>query len=340
MEKEATLMRKGFDELQNMGGRKHTQSPGSTSACSKTNPSKTAEAIRQYYGRQAADQKINSVTSDYLSEIELLQKSFMRRPGCPEYNHQATSTSHLEGYTLKRNGLPSNLSTISLTSQLSLDDWNAIFSSQEFKGSKSFMKQLAVASTQSLCKLAKWRSCTEILTHSSQMKSQSRVKIPWYVAVLQEKDLALQNLGQKLTELSKCEAESARKDDIISILREEVEAMQKQLDQLQRGSFVISPEETPEKKSPEELTLAEGVNDSLRRRGVSLPIHWEQGRVPEEFQQELERLKLELAHPDETLESKVELLSQSLLEDQEQLDQLEKEVIKLLWTLFFSVLLS
>lgn len=51
-----------------------------------------------------------------------------------------------------------------------------------------------------------------------------------------------------------------------------------------------------------------------------------QKSIPEEFRQELERLKLELAQTDKQVDSKMALLSKTLLKEQNELEQLEKEV--------------
>ncbi|XP_030041515.1 coiled-coil domain-containing protein 27 [Microcaecilia unicolor] len=56
-------------------------------------------------------------------------------------------------------------------------------------------------------------------------------KAPWYITVLQEKERCLMMLGEEINRLTKWEIECARKNDVISILREEIEHLQEQLDQ-------------------------------------------------------------------------------------------------------------
>lgn len=51
----------------------------------------------------------------------------------------------------------------------------------------------------------------------------------------------------ELVRLANCEAESVRKDDVISVLREELEVMQMQLDQAQQGGE-LTPVESPTQK--------------------------------------------------------------------------------------------
>lgn len=52
-------------------------------------------------------------------------------------------------------------------------------------------------------------------------------------------------LEEEVNHLSKCEAECARKDSVISDLREEVESLKKQLDML-RQSSILGVQVTPE----------------------------------------------------------------------------------------------
>ncbi|XP_063001227.1 coiled-coil domain-containing protein 27 [Elgaria multicarinata webbii] len=325
MEKPVSLMRKGFNELQEMGSRKQQNSVWNPLASSKM--SKASKAIRQYYERQ--DQTPNPLVSGYVPEVEELQKCFLMRPGCPKYSHRATSASHLETNFARVAELPSNLSTISLSSQLSLDDWNAIFQNPELLDSKSYIKDYPSASTQSLSGLPKWKSYTEGFMSPTKMKSHLESKIPWYIAVLHEKDISVRKLGEELARLATYEAECARKDDVISVLREEVEAMQQQLDQLQRG-VVIIPKEAPGEKVDQILHhLVEENNVMLRKRVTSLPAHLEARSIPEEFRQEMEHLKSELTQSDKILDSKMVQLNETLLKDQEELEQLEKEYMEI-----------
>lgn len=64
----------------------------------------------------------------------------------------------------------------------------------------------------------------------------------------------------------------------------------------------------------------------LPRRGLSLPVPLRQKSIADDFREEIDRLKLELSQSDETLDSKMMLLSETLMKDQEELEQLEKEV--------------
>ncbi|XP_060132140.1 coiled-coil domain-containing protein 27 [Zootoca vivipara] len=329
MEARDTLMRKSFTVLQEMSERKQRQqqiNPMWTPPSSgKTISSKAGQAVREYYEKQAKEQLPSPTRSPYTPEVEELRKSFLMRPGCPRYSHRATSTSRL-GNEITKVHLPCNISTISLSSQLSLEEWNMIFQRPDIFESKSYLKYCPASSTQSMLGLPKWRSFTEGFTGSGYPKSQilKGCRIPWYVSLLQEKDTTLQKMEAELVRLANCEAESIRKDDVISVLREELEVMQMQLDQAQQGGE-ITPVEVPVPKELEEKIMRQVSDPNLRRRGVSLPVLMQQKSIPEDFRQELERLKMELAQSDRQVDSKVELLSKTLLKDQNELEQLEKE---------------
>lgn len=57
-----------------------------------------------------------------------------------------------------------------------------------------------------------------------------------------------------------------------------------------------------------------------------MPAHLEQKGIPDEFRHEIERLQLELAQSDRVLGGEMDVLSETLLKSQEELEQLEKEV--------------
>ncbi|XP_072833779.2 coiled-coil domain-containing protein 27 isoform X2 [Pogona vitticeps] len=329
MEKPVSLMRKGFNELQEMVSHTQQNPAWHPLSGSKINLSKSSKAVRLYYEKQAEDGVANPTVSGYTPEVEQLQKSFLMRPGCPRFSHRATSTAHLEGNFARTTGLPSNISTISLSSQISLDDWTSILQNADLLEGKTYARYCPVTSTQSLCGLYRRKSRTDSGFPALHRQSHSGSRIPWYIAVLQEKDWSLQQLEEELAHLSRCEAESARKDEVISVLREEVEAMQKQLDQFQRSSFVIPVQTQEEEKSQVELATGEASTSRPRSRVVSLPATLDRRSIPEEFQKELGRMKLELAQKDKTLDSEVGLLNEALLKDQEALEQLEKEYMEI-----------
>nr|XP_056721510.1 coiled-coil domain-containing protein 27 [Euleptes europaea] len=326
MEKQINLMMKGFNELQEVINRKPQNSVWNPPSSSKINPSKASQVIGQYYKKQAAEQTVTPLLEGYITEADSLQKSFLMRPGCPRYSHMATSTSHLDNTFPKLNHMPVNLSTMALSSQLSLDDWNALCPYPE---SLDFICPCHPATfSQSMAGLQNWKSFTEISASYPQPKGPSGPRVPWYVSVLNEKDKLLQKLGSELSRLSKCEAECTRKDELISVLREEADNTQRQLDQLQKGGILIQ-EGPPEAKAMAKEAKGEVFEERAPRRGLSLPVHLGQKGIPDEFRQEIEHLKLELSQSEKVLGFKMNTLSETLLKSQEELEQLEKEYLEL-----------
>nr|XP_060615146.1 coiled-coil domain-containing protein 27 [Anolis sagrei ordinatus] len=237
MDKALTLMRKGFNELQEMGPRQQQNLVWNPPKSDKINPSKASKAVQEYYEKQAEDRRTKPTMSGYATQVEELQKSFLMRPGCPRYSHRATSTSHLG------------------------------------------------------------------------------------------KDISLQKLGDELSRLASCEAECARKDDVISILREEVEAMQKQL---QTGSErSASKEKEDEKESPGGSTKRETSDAWPYKRGHSLPIHLDHTNILEDFRREIEPRKSDVSQVDKIPVPELETLNDTLLKDQEDLEQFEKEFMEI-----------
>ncbi|XP_053137290.1 coiled-coil domain-containing protein 27 isoform X3 [Hemicordylus capensis] len=323
-----SLMRRGFDKLQEMSGHKQQNRVWNPPSSAQGTPSRASEAIKQFYENQTKDRESDPLVRGYAPEVEELQKHFFTRPGCPKYSHRATSTSHLDTHFARVSELPSNISTISLSSQLSLDDWSMIFQNPELLDSRSYIRYAPTSTNQSVAGLTKWKSYTEGIRPSTHMKIHSGSKIPWYISVLHEKDLYLHKLGEEVTRLSSCEVECRRKEDVISVLREEMESMQKQLDQFQQEG-VVPPEVPSVEKSPEEPSAGEESVQKACQRGFSLPTYFGQQDISEEFRQEIERLKTELGQSDKVLDSQMELLNETLLKDQEEMGQLEKEDVEI-----------
>ncbi|XP_029140498.1 coiled-coil domain-containing protein 27 [Protobothrops mucrosquamatus] len=319
MEKNPTLMSKGISEL------RKTSSPQQTllwtrPVSEKIHPSKAFHAVRLYYEKQAEQQrKTSSVSSDF-SDSAVLQSCFLKRPGCPQYCHQATSASLAESSILKSGDLPSNLSTMSLTSQISLEDWNSLIQNPEVWDSRSRIRFCHSLSSEVV--LPKWKSFTEGIVPPSNIKIRSGNKMPWYIPVLHEKDVSLNKMGEELARLAPYEAECTRKDAVIAVLREEVEAMQKQLEQLQKwqATFLGSTS----------IEAAEWGFSQLLGTSSLLQPEWKSTPslrldLADESSQEFERLKALLSQSEQKLDSKALILKKELLKDQEELEQMEKE---------------
>nr|XP_028596851.1 coiled-coil domain-containing protein 27-like isoform X2 [Podarcis muralis] len=286
MEKRDTLMRKSFTVLQEMSNRKQRQQS------QQNNPVWTPPSSSKTISSKAGQ----AVREYYEKQAKEQLASPTRSPYTPE--------EELWKSFRMRPGCPRYSHRATSTSDL----------------------DCPASSTQSMSGLPKLKSFTEGFTGSVYLKSQTRKgsRIPWFVSLLQEKDTTLKKMEAELVRLANCEAESVRKDDVISVLREELEVMQMQLDQAQQGGE-LTPVERPAQKEPEEKLTVQVSDPNLRRRGVSLPVLMKQKSIPEEFRQELERLKLELAQTDKQVDSKMALLSKTLLKEQNELEQLEKE---------------
>ncbi|KAL8198511.1 UNVERIFIED_CONTAM: hypothetical protein K2H54_014542 [Gekko kuhli] len=325
MKKQVSLMLKGLNELQEVIDRKPQNSVWNPPTSSKINPSKASQVLEQYYKKESLEQTMTPLLEGYMTEAENLQKGFLTRPGCPRYSHMATSTCQMESPFPKLSHPPSNLSTMTLTSQLSLDDWNLLcpYSEALEFGFRGYPASLS----QSMVGLPKWRSFSEVPASLSQPRGRSATRVPWYISVLQEKDQLLQKLQTELSRLSQCKAESAWKDELILVLRDEAENLQEQLEQLQKGGVLIQ-EEAPKAKELAKEAKVEELKEKAVQRGLSLPSRLGQKSIPDEFRQEIERLKLELALSDGIPGSKPCALSEMLWSSQEELEEHEKQYME------------
>ncbi|XP_066493537.1 coiled-coil domain-containing protein 27 [Tiliqua scincoides] len=322
MEHQSSLMRKGFEELKEMENRKHRRrSLWNPPSSTRGSPSTASQAVKQFYEKQAEVRSNESLAQGYVPELDELQKCFLARPGCPKYSHRATSTSHLEASFARIPQLPHNVSTISLSSQVPMDELNALLQNPEVLELQSSVRYYPASISQSVPGFL--QSYSEEIWPSGEMKNHTGNKIPWYVSVLQEKDMLLQRLGGEVSRLSRCENECVRKDDVITILREEVQSMQKQLDNLEREAVDTPKQEEEPPKEPK------GTGVKLHQRGFSLPAFFTQKTIPKELREEMARLKEELSHSDKVLDTKMVQLSQTLMKDQEELEELEKEYMEM-----------
>ncbi|XP_023960039.1 coiled-coil domain-containing protein 27 isoform X6 [Chrysemys picta bellii] len=230
------LMTKGFSELQELSSRRQ-QTPVWKLPSGRSTLSKSAQAVRRYYENQADIKPAGVSASEYEPQVEELQRSFLMRPGCPRFSNRATSTSYLESTLSHSPDLSFNLSTISLSSQLNFEEWNAAFqNTYPLESATKAAGQLLLS--KSFSGLSKWKSFTEGIVPAEQQRGPIESKIPWYIDVIREKERCLLMMGEKINRLSRCEAECARKDDVISILREEIENLKKHLELLRRESVI------------------------------------------------------------------------------------------------------
>ncbi|XP_053864971.1 coiled-coil domain-containing protein 27 isoform X2 [Malaclemys terrapin pileata] len=310
------LMTKGFSELQELSSRRQ-QTPVWKLPSGRSTLSKSAQAVRRYYENQADIKPAGVSASEYEPQVEELQRSFLMRPGCPRFSNRATSTSYLESTLSHSPDLSFNLSTISLSSQLNFEEWNAAF--QNTYPSESATKAGHLLLSKSFSGLSKWKSFTEGIVPAEQQKGPIESKIPWYIDVIREKERCLLMMGEKINRLSRCEAECARKDDVISILREEIENLKKHLELLRRESVITEEKDAAsEPVADDSKTKIPGLSSSVQE-GLG------QSGTKEDLREEVACLKLKLSYSDKILDSKIASLSESLMKDQEELWQLEKE---------------
>ncbi|XP_043387486.1 coiled-coil domain-containing protein 27 isoform X4 [Chelonia mydas] len=311
------LMTKGFSELQELSSRRQ-QTPVWKLPSGRSTLSKSAQAVRRYYENQADIKRAGFFESEYEPQVEELQRSFLMRPGCPRFSNRATSTSQLESTLEDIPDLRYNFSTISLSSQLSFEEWSAAF--QNTHSLESVTKEAGqLPHSRSLTGLSKWKSFTEGMVSPEQQRGPRESKIPWYIDVIREKERCLLMMGEEIIRLSRCEEECARKDDAISILRDEMENLKKHLELLRRESVI-----TNEKDAASE-PVADDRKTKMARLSSSVQDGLGQSSTREDLREEVACLKLKLSYSDKMLDSKIASLSESLMKDQEELWQLEKE---------------
>ncbi|XP_074831777.1 coiled-coil domain-containing protein 27 isoform X2 [Carettochelys insculpta] len=316
-------MTKGFSELQELSRRKQ-ETPVWKLPSGRSTLSKSAQAVKRYYENQADLKPAGFSESEYEPQVKELQRSFLMRPGCPRFSNKATSTTQLDSTLPEISDLTYNMSTITLSSQLDFEEWDAAFQNVYSSDSASpayFSPPRAgqLLPSKSLTGISKWKSFTEGVALAKQRRGSRESKIPWYIDVIREKERCLLMMGEEINRLSKCEVECARKDDVISILREEMEYMKKHLDLLKRKSVITeekgaASEPIADDSKTETPRLSSSVQDGLGPSGTK-----------EDLREEVACLKLKLSYSDKVLDSKIASLSASLIKDQDELRQLEKE---------------
>ncbi|XP_058017073.1 coiled-coil domain-containing protein 27 [Ahaetulla prasina] len=331
MEKNLTLMTKGISELRKTSFPQQTlvwNHPDSE----KIHPSKAFHAVKRYYEKQAEEQRKVSNLSNDVSDSSLLQKCFLKRPGCPQYCNQATSATLLASSASRTGVLPINLSTMSLTSQISLDDWSSLLQNPDIWDSRSRIRFYSASSSELV--LPKWKSFTEGIVPQGHLKAHSGNRMPWYIPVLHEKDLSLNKLGEEVARLAPFEAECIRKEEVIAVLREEVQAMHKQLEQLLKWQASVLESTSEEKRARVEVLSdwdltqpsTQGASPSFGLEQKSIPsVCVDQVELSEELSQDMERVKELLSQSEQMLDSKAQLVKKELIKQQGDLHHFEKE---------------
>ncbi|XP_025768283.1 coiled-coil domain-containing protein 27 [Puma concolor] len=102
--------------------------------------------------------------------------------------------------------------------------------------------------------------------------SQLRKRVPWYISVIHEKDHCLRTLGEEVQRLSQLEALLWKKDEEVSALQEEREALKKQLKFLlqSKSQEILFSNLREDKKHEEMMGLMEKDNFLLRQQVAEL----------------------------------------------------------------------
>uniref|UniRef100_A0A8D1VTF7 Coiled-coil domain containing 27 n=1 Tax=Sus scrofa TaxID=9823 RepID=A0A8D1VTF7_PIG len=220
------LMEKGLMVLWKVASRAQ-QAPERKLHPKQRSPSKSAQAISNY-ARRMRDFNINASPGDsgFAFQVEELWKKFLTRPGCPQFSTRPTSmTHHGSAMTLP---LPEDLCV----------------GSEPWKMTKALPSDTKADGrllpfSKSACEFSYPRRTSESQvpspTPGSPVLPQSRLRKPWYISVIHEKDQCLLVLREEVQRLSELEVKVQKKDEELLALLEEREALKKQLKCLLKG---------------------------------------------------------------------------------------------------------
>ncbi|XP_019691604.2 coiled-coil domain-containing protein 27 isoform X2 [Felis catus] len=178
--------------------------------------------LSRFYGKMdGRKQDASAEDTSFTAELEALRKVFLARPDCPRFSTRATSMCPY-GSAIS--------AELSGELRVALDSWKATqdpFSSQQVDGrllpfSKSACEFNYLRTSES--RMISPVPSSPVLAHS-----QLRKRVPWYISVIHEKDQCLRTLGEEVQRLSQLEALLRKKDEEVSALQEEREALKKQL---------------------------------------------------------------------------------------------------------------
>ncbi|XP_045338024.1 coiled-coil domain-containing protein 27 [Leopardus geoffroyi] len=198
------------------------QSVAGHGSCGGRGLSKSARALGRFYGNlDGRKQDASAEDTSFTAELEELRKVFLARPDCPQFSTRATSVCPY-GSAIS--------AELSEELRAALDSWKATqdpFSSQQVDGrllpfSKSACEFNCLRTSES--RMISPVPSSPVLAHS-----QLRKRVPWYISVIHEKDHCLRTLGEEVQRLSQLEALLRKKDEEVSALQEEREALKKQL---------------------------------------------------------------------------------------------------------------
>ncbi|XP_029434909.1 coiled-coil domain-containing protein 27 [Rhinatrema bivittatum] len=269
MKRELSVKMKGFPELQQTGRRK-LQTPGPFIP--------RMESKLQIY-RKLGSHDRSEMSTAIKEDLKKVNYPFHRlRRSLGEHSLTSldsgsfTRRMHLVPIPDRADTAPSEYSPTQVSTQSNLDRWSSwtLLAAQR---SESSLKAGKVPVIQHFYTSPKFStSIDESLdispslhpitgVQSYGLESAVGQKVPWYITVLQEKERCLLMLGEEINRLNKWEVECARKNDIISILREEVEHLQEQLDQLQNGDICRVEDKGPVLEPLGQVELLEVIKE-------------------------------------------------------------------------------
>ncbi|XP_006871848.1 PREDICTED: coiled-coil domain-containing protein 27 [Chrysochloris asiatica] len=225
---------KGFTVLQNIAGRV-TKIPEWRLHSTLQSLNKVARVQSQYYRKMSEDKDVyKSSNSGFASQVEELRNAFLKRPGCPRFNTRSTSMSQY-GMTVA--------ATLSRELGIRTETWKMTedtFSGQQ--GLDTNMDGSLLPLSKSACEFnyLRRRSKSQMMS-SITAQTNLRKKLPWYISIIHEKDNCLFMLCEEVQRLSELEVQSRKKDEEILVLREEMEALKKQLKSLLKGNVWEMP---------------------------------------------------------------------------------------------------
>ncbi|XP_055984320.1 coiled-coil domain-containing protein 27 [Sorex fumeus] len=222
-------MARGLVILKNENSRVEFQIPTWKLRPRQQSLSQSAKALSRYYRKMSEVSTLQDTKPQdlgFMSQMERLQKAFLKRPGCPQLNTRATSMSHC--------GLPTRVTVPEETGRgFKYPCMTKVSVSCEKLHRTESAEQLLPVS-KSACELSYLRrSSSESLSPvSSSLGLEHRVpqkRTPWYITVIHDKEHCLMMLVEELQRFSRLEAQLQKKDQEIRELQEKQEQLRKQL---------------------------------------------------------------------------------------------------------------
>ncbi|XP_072831650.1 coiled-coil domain-containing protein 27 isoform X2 [Vicugna pacos] len=202
--------------------------PGRPDPGTETSP----QAARHQQGDYNHDASLED--SGFASEVEELWRKFLMRPSCPQFSTRSTSMTHYGPAT-----------TLAPPEELCFDSEPRTMTEDLLPGQQGLDVQvdgLLHPFSKSACEFSSLqkRSAPRVPSPASSRpalaQSDLRRGVPWYVAVIHEKDHCLLTLGEEVRRLSELEMQVQKKDQEILALQEEREALKRQLRSLLKGT--------------------------------------------------------------------------------------------------------